>query len=139
MLHARQRFYKIDFLIITMAKCIISGCKSVGSDLFPAPEDKTELRKWQNILKTEKSKFLICSAHFNADFIRTKRFLTQDAYPFLPDNFSNSSQIHCQICMRDIGLERKHQIQKELQRIFKRNTSFEVLNMIFRRSDSFDA
>lgn len=111
-----------------MAKCIISSCKSKGCDLFCAPEDKTKLKLWQTILKTEESEFLICSIHFDSKFIGRETFLTQNAFPSIlinpQEEFDNLKT--CQSCLKNFDSETKHATSVVLRRIFLKATGIKV-------------
>ena len=110
-----------------MAKCIVKGCKSSGCDLFCSPEDKTKLRKWKNILKTEEKNFLICCVHFESRFLGSEKFLTQDAYPTVLIDGGISLDTACLSCLKIYdGGEFKSPLTKQILEIFTTATGFKV-------------
>lgn len=109
-----------------MANCIVASCNRTGGDLFSSPEDKKTLRKWQSILKTKETDFLICGAHFESRFIASDRYLIQDGYPSVfidnkkdtefSDEKNSDEADMCPLCLK-ASAEIKHLLSTELREL----------------------
>lgn len=94
----------IKNLLIAMAVCIVTSCRSNNCELFCAPDDKNKLKKWQMTVGTKESEFLICERHFQKEFIITEKSLASNAFPSL---FLKSQDFHkdstCQSCLKQLS------------------------------------
>jgi len=96
--------------------CAVKSCPNDNHKLFRCPENRSQLRKWKNVLEISEREFYVCELHFDAHFINYEKVLSDEAVPtlFINENLKN---ISCASCLSPIS--EGHQVSSSHRGIFR--------------------
>lgn len=109
------------------SKCIVETCKSALINLFCPPTDENVLKKWQEILGTTESYFLVCENHFSSKDVIIEKCLEPLAVPSLLtiEDTNEVGEECCGMCLEKMN-ENKFPLSKDKLDNFHTLTGFKV-------------